>query len=75
MKITYDPEADALYIRIGDGEFRENKEPVPGVILDIGKNGELLGIEILEVSQRYPLKELTHVDVSMPLEVAEVSES
>ncbi len=74
MKITYDPEADALYIHIGDGEFRENREPVPGVILDIGKNGELLGIEILEASQRYPLKELTHVEVSMPLEVAEVSE-
>ena len=74
MKITYDTEADALYIRMGDGEFAENKEPVPGVILDIGSKGELLGIEILNASQRYPLEELAHVDITMPLDMAAASE-
>jgi uncharacterized protein YuzE len=71
MKISYDSEADALYIRISDGEFGENREPIPGVVLDVGKSGELLGIEILEVSQRYPLKDLAHVDITMPLKLAE----
>ena len=69
MKITYDTEADALYIHICDGEFGENREPMAGVILDIGKHGELLGIEILDASHRCPVKELAHVDITMPLQV------
>jgi len=71
MEITYDTEADAWYIRICDGEFGENREPLPGVILDVGTRGELLGIEILHASQRCPLGELAHVDITMPLRVAE----
>ena len=70
MRISYDTEADALYIRIGEGEFARNEEVLPGVILDIGKGDELLGVEILEASHRYALKDLAHVDITMPLEVA-----
>jgi uncharacterized protein YuzE len=70
VKISYDTEADALYIRITDGEFGENREVLPGVILDLGAKGELLGIEILEASTRCPARELAHVDISMPLEMA-----
>lgn len=73
MKISYDTEADALYVRIGEGDFARNEEVIPGVILDIGKRGELLGVEILEASQRYDLKDLAHVDIAMPLEVAEMA--
>lgn len=71
MRISYDTEADALYIRIGEGEFAKNQEVMPGVILDVGLNGELLGIEILEASRRYPLKEFARVDIVMPLELAQ----
>jgi uncharacterized protein YuzE len=73
MKISYDTEADALYIRIGEGEFARNEEVLPGVILDIGKGGELLGVEILEASHRYTLHDLAHVDITMPLEVAGIA--
>ena len=72
MKITYDTEADALYIRIADGEFAENREVMPGVILDVSAGGDLLGIEILEASTRCPVQELAHVDISMPLQMAPV---
>ena len=41
---------------------------IPGVILDIGKKGELLGIEVLDVSVKYSLKDIAHLDISMPLE-------
>lgn len=71
MKVAYDTEADALYLGIGTGEFAENKEVMPGVILDIGKEGRLLGVEILEASRRYSLKDLFHVEISMPAELAE----
>ena len=73
MKISYDTEADALYIRIGEGEFARNEEVLPGVILDIGKGNELLGVEVLEASHRYALKDLAHVDIAMPLNLAEMA--
>ena len=41
MQITYDTEADAMYIKFCDGEFARNKEVEEGIILDIGKNNVL----------------------------------
>ena len=52
MQITYDTKADALYIKFRDGEFVANKEVEEGIIFDIGKGDVLLGIEILEASNR-----------------------
>ena len=49
MKVTYDRRADALYIQLWEGKFVRNQEVPEGVILDIGGNEALLGIEILEV--------------------------
>ncbi len=68
MKITYDKEADALYVCLAEGKFKKNQEVIPGVILDIGKDGKLLGIEVLDVSSRYSLKEIAHMDINMYLE-------
>ena len=49
MKISYDPEADALYIRLVEGEYecrtlRLNDE----IALNIGPGEMLVGIEILD---------------------------
>ena len=71
MKISYDNEADALYICLVEGDFEENREVMPGVILDVGKKGELLGIEVLDVSARYSLKEIAHMDINLHLETVE----
>ncbi|HHT9119771.1 MAG TPA: DUF2283 domain-containing protein [Candidatus Hypogeohydataceae bacterium YC41] len=67
MRITYDPKADAMYIKLKEGPFAKNEEIKEGIILDLGPEGELLGIEILEVSSRYSLKEISHLDIEMPL--------
>ncbi|MEK7241785.1 MAG: DUF2283 domain-containing protein [Planctomycetota bacterium] len=67
MRITYDPQADAMYIKLKEGQFARNEEVKEGVVLDLGPKGELLGIEILEVSLRYSLKEISHLDIEMPL--------
>lgn len=66
MQISYDERADAMYIKLRDGKFVKNKEVAEGIILDIGKDGIILGIEILEVSSRCPPKELSHVDIRFP---------
>ena len=52
MKITYDPETDALYIRLLQGKYecrtvRLNED----IALNIGPGEELVGIEILDAKQ------------------------
>lgn len=52
MKITYDAEIDAVYIRLLEGEFecrtlRLNEE----IALNIGPGEKLVGIEILDAKQ------------------------
>lgn len=49
VKIEYDKEADAAYIRLRDGEFARNERVSNSVVLDLDEHGELLGIEILNV--------------------------
>lgn len=60
MKVTYDPEADAMYIYLKKGEINVTKELDENTLIDINKAGEILGIEILFVKERNPdlLKEL-----------------
>ncbi len=70
MQVSYDTEADALYIKFQDGTFVKNKEVQEGVILDIGQDEALLGIEVLNASSRFSLQDLCRVDVRMPLELA-----
>lgn len=50
-KIFYDKKSDALWLLIKSGVEEEVKEVSPGVNVELGKNGELLGIEILNVSK------------------------
>ena len=49
FELEYDKEADAAYIRLRDGTFARNERVSNSVVLDLDENGELLGIEILNV--------------------------
>ncbi len=72
MRLTYDPEADAAYLLVADsiapGEaVRQVQVPdedsVPGqFILDFGRDGKLLGLEILFASEVLPSSALDAVD-------------
>ncbi|WP_117236669.1 DUF2283 domain-containing protein [Thermus sediminis] len=57
MRITYDREADALYIAFGEGAATV-EEVAEGIALDRDGEGRLLGIEILDASKRLPLEAL-----------------
>jgi uncharacterized protein YuzE len=46
MDVTYDPEADAVYLRISQGQVAETQEAGP-FIYDLDAEGRILGIEIL----------------------------
>ena len=52
MKLTYDPEVDVLRIVLSDADIEESDEDKPGVILDYDKDGNVVGLEILEASKR-----------------------
>ena len=52
MKIEYDHKADAIYIRLIAGTVAESDEVRPGVVFDFDTAGRVLGIEMLDVSQR-----------------------
>ncbi|CAM8647743.1 COG5428 Uncharacterized conserved small protein [Oxalobacteraceae bacterium] len=52
MKIEYDQQADAMYIRLRAGDVAESEEVRPGVVLDFDAQGQVLGIEMLDVSKR-----------------------
>ena len=54
MKTTYDPEADAFYAQFApEGTpVAETIEVSPGVMIDVDRAGQMIGIEVLGVSIR-----------------------
>ena len=61
MKIEHDRKADALYIEFRKGTFARNHVINKDTIIDFDKKGNILGIELLFVSKRMPLKSLSEV--------------
>ena len=52
MKVTYDAEVNVVRIVFSDASIEESDEEKPGVILDYDAEGNIIGIEILDASQR-----------------------
>ncbi|OGI69141.1 hypothetical protein A3A09_02250 [Candidatus Nomurabacteria bacterium RIFCSPLOWO2_01_FULL_42_20] len=73
MKITYDKQADAMYLQFQKGVFLRNKEVDEGIILDIGKGNKILGIEILDASKRIKPKNLNYLNFQIPISTSFIS--
>lgn len=52
MNIKFDKEADAIYLKFSDAEVAESDEEKPGIVIDYDKNGNIVGIELLEASKK-----------------------
>lgn len=52
MRITYDPEADALYIELLYARAVDSIDLEPGVSADLDADGHVLGFEILGARER-----------------------
>lgn len=52
MKAKYDAEVDVLTITWHDTPIEESESISPGVILDYDQTGNVIGIEILNASQK-----------------------
>ena len=53
MKIEYDKQVDALYIRIQEKDVARTQEVSDDVNLDFDDKGRLIGLEVLSASKRY----------------------
>ena len=71
MEITYDKDADAVYIEFRKGEFAKNKKMDDFTILDLDAEGKIFGIELLRVSERLPVDSLSEIHVKNLLAVAQ----
>jgi uncharacterized protein YuzE len=52
MKSAYDAKVDALYIRWTEAKIVESDEVSEGVILDYDSDGNVVGVEVLNASQK-----------------------
>ena len=58
MKLTIDPDADALYLRLTDGQIEDSEQVASGVVLDYDAQDNIVGIEMLHLSKRAPKADL-----------------
>ena len=59
MNITYNDKTDILYIRLDDRKQDViNRRVTEDIVLDIGKEDRIIGIEILDASKHVPLERL-----------------
>lgn len=61
MKIEYDREVDALYIRLQDKNVIRTTEIGEGLNVDFDENGKLIGLEVLGASKRYTLSDIFNI--------------
>jgi uncharacterized protein YuzE len=58
MRMRYSQEADAIYIRLKENKIVNSDEISDGVIVDYDENGNVVGIEILWVSEKVDIDQL-----------------
>jgi uncharacterized protein YuzE len=64
MKLNFDKQADALYLRLDDSKILESEEVVPGIVLDFNGNNEVVGVEILAISKRTGMRATDLVELT-----------
>ena len=53
MKVTYNSESDVLRILFSkSAHIEESDEDKPGVVIDYDKDGNIVGLEVLDASKR-----------------------
>ena len=58
-----------LYIQFQEREYNISKEISEGITLDYTEDGKVMGIEILQASQKMPLKSLEEITLRIPVSI------
>lgn len=69
MKIEYSKDIDALYIKLREAKIADSTDIEEGVTIDLDEKGHIVGIEILDASEKLELSELVNISIeNLPLE-------
>jgi uncharacterized protein YuzE len=71
MRINYYAETDSLYIDLSSKPSADSREVSEGVVLDYDADGNLVGIDIDQASEKLDIKEL--ILSRLPAEVKQVA--
>ena len=67
MRVYYDDKTDLLYLRLDDRKHDVvNRRISEDVVLDIGEDDRIIGIEILDASKHVSLEKLLPVEYQVP---------
>ena len=69
MKVVYDNEVDALYLKLGEETPEGVSEIGEGVNLDMTRSGKLVGIEILDASKRMDIRTILSYVLDLDREI------
>jgi uncharacterized protein YuzE len=74
MKINYDKIADALYLNINKGKIHKTIRMNDRLLVDVNKKGNVLGIEMLDVSSSQKIKDLQkYIKTGIPVNFTSTS--
>jgi uncharacterized protein YuzE len=69
MKIEYSKGVDALYIKLREADVEDSIDIEEGVTVDLDGNGHIVGIEILDASEKLNVSDLVNISIeNLPLE-------
>jgi uncharacterized protein YuzE len=66
MKVTYDSDADAMYIYLNEREVARTVQVSDRVLVDLDDEGNLRGVEVLFVSKALADTDFSHVLLQLP---------
>ncbi len=66
MKIKVDLESDALYFRISEDAIEESEEVSKGLVVDYDASGKVVGIEVLNVKEKFKMEDMIGLKIEMP---------
>jgi uncharacterized protein YuzE len=61
MKIEYDNEIGALYIRLQEKYVDRTVEIAEGLNIDLDESGKMIGLEVLDAVERYSLSDIFNI--------------
>jgi len=69
VKIEYSTSVDALYIKLREANVADTRDIEEGVTVDLDDHGHIVGLEILDASDKLNISELVNITIeNLPLE-------
>ena len=64
MKLSYDKEVDALYVRFSNDKIVESEEVRPGIVFDFDADGHIVAIELLDARDQLAAKTIADLQAA-----------